>query len=173
MRSIEFKVSFPNHQNQLIMEQELLDELEVRKLDKRPVFITVLCILTWVGSGILFFVHGFQYYMMKIVYDSISQINSISGTPDISDSIAWTLWGYLISCVCCLICAGAAIVMWKQRKWGFYLYAVAEITPLVISFYAISLSGGNHFSSIAYVAATSIIPIGFVILYAVNLKQMR
>jgi hypothetical protein len=156
------------------MEQELLDELEVRKLNKRPVFITVLCILTWVGSGILFFWHGFQYYMMSALYNTIAQMNTIVGSSDnTSNSLAWMLWGYLISCVCCLICAGAAVVMWKQRKWGFYLYTVAEITPLVISFYAIFGLGGMQFSSMAYLVATSIIPIGFVVMYGVNLKHMK
>jgi hypothetical protein len=148
------------------MEQHLIDENETNPVIKRPVFLTVLCILTWTGSGLAFAIGVFQFMAFSSLRNNMAFDGIDSGFNRI-------LWGAIITCVCALICAGAAIVMWKRRKWGFYIYTVFELIPPVYAAY----NSLNHLSMdpfrLVLTGLSLLFPIGFVVMYALNLKYMR
>jgi hypothetical protein len=140
---------------------------------KRPVFITVLCILSFVGIGLNLAMSLYDYYsssalaelngpqegMFGAVVDQMSSAFDIDyGKIATSDLVIAFLDLPLLL---------AVLLMWKQRKSGFYIYASAElvqaISPLII---VGGLSGG--FTSILYI----IVAITFTVLYGVNLKHL-
>jgi hypothetical protein len=150
------------------MEHHLIDENEIAPIDQRPVFLTVLCILTWVGSGLSLLIGVFQFITYSFMTHSLN-IDGVRG----GNLFGWVLWGSIITCICALICAGAAIVMWKRRKWGFYVYTVAELIPPVFSL-IISLERTlNNPFSLVITGLSLLFPIGFIVMYALNLKHMK
>lgn len=68
--------------------------------------------------------------------------------------------------LCAAILFGV-ILMWKRRRWGFYLYSVSNLTygllPLVLV--------GGYASKVEVVGAVA--GIVFIAMYALNLKHMR
>jgi hypothetical protein len=158
------------------MEQELLDEQEIQPTNKRPVFLTVLCILTWIGSAFFFVLYLYQYASYSKSYNALKEMANnplFNQSPEISNPFKLLMWSALIGCVCSLICAGGSIVMFTRRTWGFYVYLFAEIAPLIVVTY-ITLSIGRLDSiSVSITAAMWIVPIGFIVMYALNLRYMR
>ena len=119
---------------------------------KRPVFITVLAILTFVGAG----------------------FGVISGLGQLS--IDGGLGGSTI--IANLLCIVGAIMMMKLKKVGFYLYVVGQLTPII---YVFAVLGGLEAMSVpglgsavaAVTAIVLIVPIAFIVMYALNLKHMK
>jgi hypothetical protein len=67
-----------------------------------------------------------------------------------------------------------AVLMWNLRKWGFYIYLFGQIVPVAFGIW-FSLTASDDFRGFTLIltAISSIIPLGFVVMYAVNLKDMR
>jgi hypothetical protein len=157
--------------------EHLLDEQETQPANKRPVFLTVLCILTWVGSAICFALYAYQYILYNSFHNSLKEMASnplYDPSTDLTNPFRWMVWSALIACAGALICAGAAVVMWKRRKWGFYVYLAGEVIPLVVTTYATFTMGRSIDPiSLAIMAVWWIVPIGFIVMYALNLKHMK
>ena len=130
---------------------------------KRPPLLTILCILTFIGSGMGFF--GFlggtlQYETtmeaLKVIYADFPEASYLLNAPHKFFVIATVLMGASLL---------GAIFMWNLRKIGFHLYALAQIIYLILPF--IFFSGEtNQFLNIITTAL-------FVYLYARNLPLMR
>jgi hypothetical protein len=144
---------------------------------KRPTFLTVLCILSFVGIalGLL----NFKNYMdAKALADGSSDI--LSGMGEEAQAMAnlgasllgidygKIATGYLIvGCLNFVILAGV-LMMWKQRKTGFYIYTLGQIATLGVMFgYIGGLAGGMMG------IVTGIFAVAFIIMYGVNMKHMR
>ena len=131
-------------------EQNKTEATQVTEEKKRPVFLSVLCILTFIGSGIalLFSLIGL---VASGAVESLSA--SIPGMPDLDH-------GFLKTLIMVLLVAGSlfgAILMWQLKKVGFYIYAAANVILLFISF---------GWFALIFTAA-------FIIMYGVNLKAME
>ena len=116
---------------------------------QRPQFLTVLCILSYIGCGLA-------------IIGSLVTIGTITG---------------VIGLLAALICLYGVIQMWKLKKKGFYFYLVGEITPIIVSFATIGLAGLFSFAGgiIAIITAlmVTIFPVIFIILYGLNLKHLE
>lgn len=152
------------------MEQQNTNVAETAK--KRPGFLKVLCILSFIGIG--FAVIGGIYNLMTIqaTIDTLRMASGLLG-GDLGSSIdAFIQWGttvYIINIVAALVCLIGVIMMWNLKKSGFYIYLIGEIAPAIASF---ALIGGfGPFGTMAMVAGL-IFPIAFIIMYALNLKHM-
>jgi len=66
-----------------------------------------------------------------------------------------------------LLCLVGSIQMWKLKKTGFYIYAVGEIIPPVVSMVLVGMGEFGAFGIIGL-----IFPIVFIVLYGLNLKHM-
>src|SRR3989344_814407 len=130
-------------------EMDILDELEVSVVPKRSNFLMVLCILTWVGSGLSIIVYGYLYLMLGQLYRTLESFDG--GRPD---ELNW--------------------FMWKLKRVGFYVYLLGQLTPIILSFYTWLIVTGKYNSETVFFAVlVNIIPIGFIIMYAINIRQLK
>ena len=154
------------------MEETIIDDEP-----KRPQFITVLCVLTFigVGVGVLGSIIGWWgAQAISSMMDGTSEMAEeldLEGMPGMEEAMAQLKYINLLTTVGIigsLVCLIGALQMWKLKKSGFYIYVVGEITPVIIS---ASLMGGSAFAGLSMVMG-AIIPATFVVLYAINLKHM-
>lgn len=149
----------------------------------RNTFLTVICILSFIGSG-WGIISSIKSYAtadtvaaiagsaMKTAQDQMDQQN----TPDVAKKIMSSVSEGLnpdnirkkaimdfISNILTLL---GAIMMWNLKKSGFYLY-IAGIVVLI----AAPLVMGKLIGILAG-AFTGIVGVAFIIMYGVNLKQM-
>jgi hypothetical protein len=145
--------------------------MEQTNTTTRPTFLTVLCILTWIGSGL-----GLISGIIGILGASaLEGIDTGNGTLNASMENAKMI--QYASLVCIILCIIGSVMMWQMKKTGFYLYLVGELAPLALSFLmlgsigAASGLGGGVMAAAGAIAA--IFPIAFVIMYGLNLKHMK
>lgn len=158
------------------MEQIETEQMETEE-QKRPQFLTVLCILTYigVGLGVIFSILGWWIInkMMPAMegmegMESYSEMEGMMSEATLA-AIKWIDVTTVVSIAGCLLCLLGALQMWKLKKVGFYIYLVGELGPVIIS--AILL-GSVAFSEWSMIVG-AVIALLFVILYALNLKHMK
>lgn len=124
-----------------------MEEQNVQTTNERPVFLTVLCILTFIGSGL-----GLLFGLIGLVaagaIDSFAQYLPVPVESGIFKSI--------IVLVMLAASLYGAIQMWNLKKLGFYIYAGANVILLIMSFGIFGLI----FTAL------------FIVLYGLNLKHM-
>jgi hypothetical protein len=126
----------------------------------RPGFLTVLCILTYIGSGLT----CVKYLADYMLHDN--GIARIQGTPQVP--VAAIGLGVVSSV---LKIWGASSMMSLKRK-GFFLYLGGEVALLAgMCIGSFSLPTDN--STIPFLGATAFFSVLFVILYALNLKHLK
>lgn len=116
--------------------------------NQRPVFLTVLCILTFIatGLGLLFGIIGL---VAAGAIESFAQYLPIGVDGGIVKSI--------ISLLLIVASLYGAIQMWKLKKLGFYIYAAANVIMLIMGFGIFAL----------------IITAAFLVMYYLNFKVME
>jgi len=162
----------------------------------RPTLLTVLCILTFIGSGWSIISNIWAYSKAKetaqafsknIIHsqDSLTNKDSVSLNQNRKnknvfgekmmrsvsklmtvDNIRKAAIGTLIASLFTL--TGALMMWWLNRK-GFYLYILGVIIGLLIPFY---LYGGN-LVAVGISSATGFFGLVFIAMYALNLKSMK
>ncbi len=153
----------------------------------RPVFLTVLCILTFIGSGWAI-VSGISSYLtadttadivqaaMEDAKDKIDDAGGsskmaekmISGASEMvkPENLKKSALFSIIAAVCTL---GGAILMFTLKKTGYWLYILGTAISIAGPFY---IFGGNLISMLSTVLI-GIVGIVFVILYGLNLKYLK
>jgi len=132
---------------------------------KRPNLLTVLCILTFIGSGLGLF----SNLMMGMMYDAFQLM--IAENADLFAEMpgmeifeqagrSFFIWSALTYALSLL----GAWIMWNLRKPGFHLYTIAQIIQVMLP---------NIYFGIPGIPWAGIILSGtFVVLYGLNLKHM-
>ena len=119
---------------------------------KRPAFLTVLCILTFIGAG-LGLLGGFGQFAIDATMGGITVLANA-------------------------LCIVGAIMMMKLKKTGFFLYLVGELLPLIYTFLVLGGLGAMSIPMlgdaiiVVYIIAL-VIPLTFIIMYGLNLKHMK
>ncbi|MDB5221732.1 MAG: hypothetical protein JWN83_399 [Chitinophagaceae bacterium] len=168
-----------------------INELEITA-PQRPVFLKVLCILTFIGSGYGIINSAVTYFkadtISKIFVDAKIKTNedlankknagkpekvrlignimnqaSIMSTPE---NLRKAAIGNIITSMLCLF---GAILMWNLRRMGFYIYTIGTIISIILPFY---MFGSNFLTNIS-TGLLGFIGILFVIFYAMNLKSIK
>lgn len=168
---------------------EVLQEYERPAL--RPTFITVLCILTFIGSGwgliggaIQYFTAEKQAQRMSITKVKASEDIKKSGKEDAGSKMAEKIVNSmtnaftaenlkkagLAAIVAAVLCLAGALLMWKLKRTGFYLYIIGTLAGIISPFL---IYGSDNIMSILSSVVVGFIGIIFVILYGVNLKYMK
>ncbi len=150
---------------------------------KRPKFLTVLCILSFVGIGISIvsgIISYFSYSALASAGNALSNslgglengekagqaLNSMMGAIGL-DPNKWALVVLIQTALNLPILAGV-LLMWKQKKLGYYIYAPIElIQPVLPLIMGLGLAGGLTAIGGLVFAVT------FVVLYGLNLKHMH
>jgi len=155
----------------------------------RPTFITVLCILTFIGSGwgvisetTRYFTADSQAAAFSKVKEkansdlqknkkqngdtkfAVKVVNSINASPeDIKKGAISNIAGSLL-------CLAGAIMMWRLKRTGFYLYLAGILVSIISPFV---IFGSGNFVAIISSLFIGFVGLIFVILYGVNLKYMK
>lgn len=150
------------------------NEMYDRREGQRPVFITVLCILTWVGSFLGLIGGVFQLYTYSALRQLNSQFTQNGLTEGSSGYLFWIAMGTILGS---LLCSLGAIFMFRLKKLGFFIYLVGQLIPLAGSVYSmLVVSAGVQMLQTFSVISTGvgmIFPIAFIVMYGVNLKHMN
>ncbi len=150
------------------------DEVKPAKL---PVFLKVLCILTFVGSGM-----GILGALMNLLLKGFLEktANQTHGLYDamgvnVEEMLRWQMYSNIANLLGSLLCLFGALMMWRLKRVGFYLYVPGNLIPLIVSFFAINHVIGGPFAGfgIAGVALGSIFYFAFIVMYGVNYKHLR
>jgi hypothetical protein len=127
-----------------------MEEQNVQETNQRPTFLTVLCILTFIGSGLGVLFSLFGIFGIGASNSLISNYGGVAATES-------GMLKPVLILVFSAVSLYGAIMMWGLKKLGFYLYVAAQI--LIVAF---------GFSWIALFFAAL-----FIVLYGLNLKHLQ
>lgn len=133
---------------------------------KRPTFLTVLCILTFISAGT-----GMLSSLLTPPFSDVL-VEMVRIYPGLDESIKADAikvyqagWNFhfttFILSSCSLI---GAIMMWNLKKNGFHFYALSNLGLLFVPILLLEMS-----TSWGSILLTS----GFIGMYAVHLKEMK
>jgi len=174
-------------------------EEQITSPAKRPLFLTLLCICTYIGvpvTAILSFLAlgGIQSlitdYMnalnglnnMQNMFLSGGDVsNTMNEVTDATNGLAEkaTMWmniSVIAFGVFLLLCLIGAIMMWKLKRKGFFIYAIGELVPAITAFAFYMMIPSyvpvpSEMVNLLYVfIGTSVL---FTALYFLNLKHLK
>lgn len=134
--------------------------------NKRPISLTILCILTFIASGF----SALSNLSWGILYDTFSEILLTNDTPmmqQMAETILVTNRSmFFVDFFLYLGSITGAILMFNLRKNGFHLYVVANVLLALTPAFFVEGQGINFYSLV-------LITMPFIVLYAVHLKFMK
>lgn len=179
--------------DQLNEDFQLSDEVDATT-KKRPNFLLVLCILTFIASG-------FGLIMALVGLMGVNDVettfrNASAGSDPVAQRIFDDIdiegvqkiqtWANLLSLIASALCLFGAIVMFKMKKFGFVFYVLGQGVAVYGSFVAIGVmkkmaeimpvaAVGDMMSIIggATLVLSILIAIAFIIMYGLNLKHLK
>jgi hypothetical protein len=137
-------------------------EIAGDKKPERPVLLTVLLILTFLGSGM----GAISYLFVSMSHDEVMRIlkEFYSDFPGIelilSAKESYFTIGFFLSAISFM----GAVLMWKLKKAGFHFYTAAQIFLIALPLVTIP---GYQFSLLSVV-----VPAAFILAYGTNLRLM-
>ena len=170
------------------------DEEEI--LIKRPTLLTVLCILTFIGSSyaILGSVYAYKQAhvlsasihnaMEKNKVDSLNMKDSANNLNKRSES--GKMRGFMKGMekvydennmrtkaigdiIAALFTLGGAILMWRRQRAGYFIYILGILIGIAIPFYLY----GNNLMAVGISSFGSFFGLIFIALYALNLSYFK
>ena len=149
---------------------------EVAQVKKRPGFLTVICILSFIGIGLTILSSMYSVMTLPFTIMTLKTNPAVSMFGmDLADYLprleAYGRMVYTITILANIACLLGVIMMWKLKRIGFYLYSFFEIFPVILTTVLLGNVGGI-FGQLGLVFAF-IFPVAFIIMYAVNLKHMN
>ena len=142
---------------------------------KRPTFLTVLCILSFIAAGINI-IAGLIAGLVKGAVESVGGTTSLStemsNMPGMTSEGAAALesvetlfsWPYMITSIILTIIGLVGVIkMWKLQKQGFYIYVGTAVAIIILP-----LVFGQSFSTMS-----TVFTVAFIAMYGANLKAMK
>ena len=152
----------------------------------RPTFLTVLCILTFIGCGWGLINNFFQLaiFTPERLVAQIQQITTMAGAeaqPSWVSSLMTSslevlqttiMHGkaiYSLAALCSVVSLIGAFMMYKLKRNGFYLYVIAQIGQLFI----LPVYSGWNSVVLISMAMSGFWALVFIILYALNYSKLK
>jgi len=133
--------------------------------EKRPNLLTVLCILTFIGSGL----NAFSNLMVFIFYDAsmkfAAEMVKAFKLPGMEFFLDAKPLYFAVSAAISALAVAGAVRMWQLRKQGFHIYTISQILVIIAPMYFFRLPGPDFFS----ILLSGV----FVMLYSSSLKKMH
>lgn len=172
----------------LSMEETLQDTPEIR----RPVFLSILCVLTFIGSG-FGLSSGISNYMnaeqavsdkamlQEAIDDAREQLEESGGDQalrwldEFSESVndSYTVENLKVNglgnAASSLVTLLGALMMWRLRRIGFHLYVAGSILATFVPYYAY----GGGMIGLMNTLFTGAVGLLFIVLYALHLKHLQ
>lgn len=156
---------------------------------ERPTFLTIVCILSFVGLGMaiinnlftLAFTSTGNWFYSFLQGELENALNEVSMTsPESAVFLEKLFEGILnaishlpllsaVGLICSIIALIGVILMWSLKKMGFYFYTGAKVAMIILP---VSILGFSLISMIA-VTSTFIGAAIFITLYGLNFKHMK
>jgi len=162
------------------MEQQNKDqENPLIKNLKRPDFLTVLCILSFVGIGIVVFSSIINFlWNLNFASNSIFrgyEFNTVVNEPNMIYLFHMKKILLIVKLISALVCLGGVLLMWNLKKIGYFIYTIGEISPTIVFTILFWNTTNNPFSSFIYWINSfvmAIAAVAFIIMYSSQLKHM-
>ena len=142
---------------------------------KMPQFLKVLCILTFIGAGLGLV--GGLYNLAKAPtavedYQRRQEITHMGENGGFMATLAENARlasenALPLACATIgtnLFCLFGVLMMWKQRKVGFYAYVCGQVIAIAAPAILMGFSG--------LMIVSCIFPIAFIVMYGLNLKHL-
>jgi hypothetical protein len=130
---------------------------------KRPQMLTILCIITFIGSGL----YAFSYLVLAASYDQMMKLlrEFYKDMPEFDFILSAPREFFIISFILSAFSILGAVFMWNLRKMGFHFYTSAQIFSLALP----AIYFGNDANPFINIMVAAL----FVYLYARNLRFMH
>ncbi len=167
-----------------------------------PKFLKTLCILTFVGVGLLLAISliGFKKTFLqseeeKVTLRDQTMTQLLMMNPETDEGHAYQVLidaekyeqpNWIIGVACSLLSLLGAIMMWNLKMIGLYLYVAGELLTYVLALVLFGSKGltagmeaasiwGGMAKTIAIIvyAAVILFDIGFIVMYALNRKHLK
>jgi hypothetical protein len=130
----------------------------------RPKLLNILCILTFIGSGMNFF----SSLMISLFYDQFTifaeEFSKSFHLPGLEMLLEGKSIFFAVSAIIYVGSICGAYLMWKLKKTGFHVYTIFQILLILSPMYFLHLSSPS--------LPDLILSGTFIILYGSNLKYM-
>ena len=142
---------------------------------KRPTFLTVLCILSFIAAGISIIgglLMGLGKGAVEAAGGTTSLSNEMSNMPGmtaegnevLAAADAIFSWPYMITSMILVIIGLIGVIkMWKLQKQGFYIYTGTAVAGIILP-----LIFGVPFGVMG-----TVFTVAFIAMYGANLKAMK
>lgn len=169
--------------------------------NSRPTFLTVICILSFIGVGIMLISSLMNMKeafmtpdeMIAEMYDKFEKIAEMN--PQFADMLTdemlnefievqqYSKANWIVGIIGNILTLAGCIMMWRLSKKGFYIYVIAEIIPFAISaaFFGgvkamnamMVMMGFGENMGYTIIGVMLFFDLLFVVFYALNLKSMK
>lgn len=150
---------------------------EIEQQPERPQFLKVLCILSFIGCGLMILIYGLGTMCLAVneemiagVWDKIVEanpqfenVNPMEFFHEFGMICVYSLIANIFSLV-------GVIMMWRLEKIGFFIYTIAELST---NFFSMNLDMGEESKSYGGMILSIIIDLVFIVMYFLNLKYMN
>jgi hypothetical protein len=137
---------------------------QLPKVPQRPLLLTVLCILTFISTGISILSSLTIPLLSDVTVELLKMPQFASEANPEVIKVIQAGWGYyMIILLLSSVSLTGAIMMWNLRKNGFHFYTISNI----LLFYLPILWFGFPFSILS-----AFFPAAFIALYGMHLKYM-
>lgn len=143
---------------------------------ERPETLKILCILSFVGCGMMLLAYSIGTMFLSIGADTIATFwdKIVETNPQLADTdpnvffheVGIVSLYALIATVFSLV---GVVMMWRMERMGFFIYAVAE---LATNFFGMSSNITNQEKSYGSTGFMIFLDLIFIILYFTQLKHM-
>lgn len=142
-----------------------MEEINQTEPAKRPVFLTVLCVLTFISSGF----GALVALVTPLMADTI--IAFLQASPNYDEAalaenvkVIQAGWGYYAPTFLLIMCSLiGAVLMWNLKKIGFHFYAASNLAMLFLPTLILGMS-------VSWFGL--FLTIGFIVMYGLHLKFM-
>ena len=164
------------------MPEEITNTVQPQK--SRPMLVTILCVLTFIGSvsGLVFHSHGYLNATAKVETlksgESKSQLkNLFSSGSNTASTEAVKIANlnvenyekYSIGCIAAyILCLVGAVLIFKLKRTGFYSFTLGTFFNLIAHF----LLFGDNFGVMDVSILVALGGLVLIILFGMNLKYM-
>lgn len=148
------------------------------ELPKRPQFLTILCLLSFIGNIFYFLWSLWGYFSISKSEEFIKNITtSKPDTHGIINEMEQSLLNayenaipnLMIGLFCASICFYGVLLIWKLKRKGFFIYSVGEIIPAIAAFF---LGGDSLIGAIGAVLLL-LLAVSWIVMYAINFKHLK
>lgn len=112
-----------------------MDELTPNEIQKRPQNLSILCVLTFIGSGLSVISNG----LVVLFYEQFTSVENVEAIEDIFGSdmnldvlLGTSIYFYALQTVFYGLSVWGALRMWHLQKTGFHLYTFAQMVILIL-----------------------------------------